>query len=91
MESSCVVVVECLCVGVELVELAELEELVEAEVVIVESGRVSSGGRRRRQSSELRSWEEDSTAAPREVPSFLWGFVCVFVALVREVNLNKCL
>ena len=44
MESSCVVVVECLCVGVELVELAELEELVEVEVVVVgsSSSRVES-------------------------------------------------
>ena len=36
--------VECLCVGVELVELAELEELVEVEVAVVgsSSSRVES-------------------------------------------------
>ena len=41
LKSSCVVVVECLCVGVELVELAEL---VEVEVVVVgsSSSRVES-------------------------------------------------
>jgi len=42
--------------------------------------------RPRQRSSELRSREEDSTAAQREVPSFLWGFVCVFVAPVRQVR-----